>query len=306
MKKKRMKKIIAKAIAVGLALTFAAVPASAATYNMYVCDIHLCREIVSIAGFDMIPVMDIAGELGVYAGFDGTTLSISDDTDTYYITDGSAEVTSKNGIYYGFDVVPQWINGKFMIQLDFLRDVMGLSVLWDDVTRAMFIGSDNAYSTLVTSPEYTRAKQYLGVSFADRFAGNPIDKAFYDVEHKPGMWKNPYFEAMDSLTKVWIEETDYVYELLASFGAPEGAAKYTWYNETSYKAQQELDSVVAYYHSQGIRSGSGLAESVRRAEAAVYRDACKEAYGILYRYNPGYAYKYDYNRYYKMIDKDVK
>lgn len=90
-----------------------------------------------------------------------------------------------------------------MIQLGFLRDVMGFSVFWDDVTRSMFIGSDNAYSTLVISPEYRRAKQYLGVSFTDRFAGNPIDKAFYDVEHKPGMWNQPYFEAMDSLTKVW-------------------------------------------------------------------------------------------------------
>lgn len=306
MKKKHIKKILAKAIAAGFALIFAAIPAGATTYNMYVSDIRLCREIVNIAGFDMVPVMDIAGELGVYIEFDGTTLSISDEADTYYITDGSPEVTSNNGAYYGFDIVPQWINGKFMIQLDFLRDALRLSVFWDEVTRSMFIGSDNAYSTLVISPEYTRAKQYIGVSFTDRFAGNPIDKAFNDVNNKPGMWKNPYFNAMDDLTKVWIEETDYVYETLAAFGAPEGAAKYTWYNEALYKAQQEIGSVIDYYHSQGITSGSGVAEAVRGAEVAVYRDACKEAYDILYRYNPGYEYKYDYNRYYKMIDQDIK
>lgn len=271
-------------LSICLLLAFHFISVEATPFNVYVGNIRLIREISSVSGFDMIPILDIAGELGIYTEFDGNNLKISDEKDTYFISANSASVTSVNGAYYGFDIVPQWINHKFMIQLDFVRDILGKSVFWDNVTNSMFIGSDSLYDTLCVSSEYLNAKKYLGMDFETRFASNPIENAF---QKSIGLDYSTYgmVEATYNCANVWIEETDYVYNQLVEIGAPEAEGKYTWYEEACAKVRAEEDAYVPCGGSMDRLNYAAI-------HMEVFENAAKKAYQILYKYNPGYEYNY--------------
>lgn len=122
--------------------------------NMYVNDICVVRDVQMIDGFDMLPVMDIAGELGYNCSYDSKTLVLYNDSERFTFTLGSASVYDESGRWYGLDVVPQVIQGKIRIPAKFFCDVKSMSYVWDPITNTIFMGSENSYNWLINTEEY--------------------------------------------------------------------------------------------------------------------------------------------------------
>ena len=148
-----MKKSI-KAIILSCAAIMCSVPTFAQDMNMYVNDQPLVRDVVSVEGFDMLPILDIAGELGFYCYYDGSIIDLYNDYKSYTFTVGSASVYDESGNWYGLDVVPQEINGKVRIPAKFFQDTMGMSYTWDSVTNTIFMNSEDTYNWLINTYEY--------------------------------------------------------------------------------------------------------------------------------------------------------
>lgn len=155
-----MKKIIAIIATISIIFT-SIISVNAREMNMYVRNQNVVRDVVDVNGFDMLPIADIAGELGFYYAYYGGSrfeLYNGNNGGTMYIFNiGDASVYDQNGGWHGLDVVPQVINGKVRIPAKFLQDTFGLSYVWDSVTDTLFIGSENTYNWLRSTPEYQAA-----------------------------------------------------------------------------------------------------------------------------------------------------
>ncbi len=127
---------------------------------MHVNNNGVQREVCQVWGFDMLPVLDIAGELGYQVAFDGHEAVIYNDYNAYGFKEGDASVYDYYGNWYGLDVVPQYIKGRFMIPAKFFTDVLGCSYVWDPAMDYLFLNSDYMYNVMINSPEYTMAKKY--------------------------------------------------------------------------------------------------------------------------------------------------
>ena len=143
---------------VGFVILIGGESAQARDMGLYVNNQYLVRDVQSIENFDMLPLLDIAGELGFWCTFDGTTAVLYNDTASYCFTLGSPIVYNHMGRKYGLDIVPQYINGKFMIPAKFFQDAFGKTYIWDDVTDTLFLGSDSAYQWLIGTKEYQQEK----------------------------------------------------------------------------------------------------------------------------------------------------
>lgn len=129
--------------------------ATAREMDMYVSGHKLWREISSVQGFDMVPVLDIAAELGFSSSFDGTKASIWNDYACYTFEKENPTVHDDKGNLYGLDIVPQYIKGRFMIPAKFFKDVLKYSYVYDSVTDAVFLNSENEYNwTIANIPEH--------------------------------------------------------------------------------------------------------------------------------------------------------
>lgn len=126
--------------------------------NMYVKDTYVVRDMQTVNDFDMLPILDIAGELGFHCYYDGNIINLYNDTKGYVFTVGSASVYDESGNWYGLDVVPQVINGKVRVPAKFFQDAMGMSYVWDAVTNTIFMGSENTYNWLIGTWEYQEGK----------------------------------------------------------------------------------------------------------------------------------------------------
>ena len=168
--------------AVAAAITaFSALGASAQDMNMYVNDHYVVRDMQTVSGFDMLPILDIAVELGFNCSFDGTTITLYNDSKSYVFTVGSASVYDESGNWYGLDVVPQVMNGKVRVPAKFFQDAMGMSYVWDAVTNTVFLGSENTYNWLIGTWEYQEAeKQKLIRDTMDERLKNLYDPFYYD------------------------------------------------------------------------------------------------------------------------------
>lgn len=154
---KEMKKVITIILTCTLLCT-SALGVSAKEMSMYIRNQFVKRDVVDLNGWDMLPIADIAGELGYTYSSNGNTFTLSSDYNTYKFTMGSASVYDKNGKWYGLDVVPQKISGKLRIPAKFVMDVLHMSYTWDSVTNTIFIGSENTYNWLINTSEYKEAK----------------------------------------------------------------------------------------------------------------------------------------------------
>lgn len=138
--------------------------------NMYVNNQFVVRDIQNVAGFDMLPVLDIAGELGFKCAYDGKTVVLYNDTKSFTFTVGSSAVYDNTGIQYGLDVVPQVINGKIRVPANFFQQALGISYTWDSVTNTIFMGSESTFAWLSNTPEYKGANpKYMAALYADYF-----------------------------------------------------------------------------------------------------------------------------------------
>lgn len=138
--------------------------------GMYVNNTYVYREFDTIGRFDMVPILDIAGELGFENYFDGQNIYLYSDKVNFTFTMGSADVYDHEGNWYGLDVVPQFINGRVMIPANFLIYNMGTPYTWDDVTKTLFINSDATYQWLISTPEHQKANpKYMARVYYDTF-----------------------------------------------------------------------------------------------------------------------------------------
>lgn len=129
-------------------------PVNAQQMDMYVNNQFVVRDLQSIAGFDMLPILDIAGELGFNNSFDGSKIILSNSNKSYTFTVGSASVYDEAGNWYGLDIVPQVMNGSVRVPAKFFQDAMGMSYTWDSVTNTIFLNSESTYNWLINTPEY--------------------------------------------------------------------------------------------------------------------------------------------------------
>ena len=149
----KIKKII---VTVGFAVISVCISCTVygADMNMYVNNIFVVRDIQTVAGFDMIPVLDISGELGLSCEYDNNILNMKYNGKTYTFTEGQAAVYDESGNIYGLDVVMQHIGGKLQIPAKFFTDVLGMNYGWDWVTNTLFLKSDEVYSWFVSTADY--------------------------------------------------------------------------------------------------------------------------------------------------------
>ena len=121
--------------------------------DMYINEQYVKRDIVSLGGFDMLPIADIAGELGYeyvtihHQGVFKQFCLIGYYND-YYFTMGDASVYDYWNKWIGLDIVPMEINGKVRIPNSFITRELGLSYTWDSASNTIFINSPNAYSNI--------------------------------------------------------------------------------------------------------------------------------------------------------------
>lgn len=159
--------------------------------EVYVDDHYLVRDVQSVEGFDMLPLLDIAGELGYSCSFDGTTAVFYNDAVQYTFQAGNPSVFDQNGQEYGLDVVPQMINGKFMVPAKFFCDVLNKSYVWDEVTDTLFLGSESSYEWLVSTPEYQEGKKLKDTQKAicgvwyNKFPDETMEQHSTYIEFKP-------------------------------------------------------------------------------------------------------------------------
>ncbi len=152
-----MKKIIS-AILVFTIIAACGVVVSAKPTGMYVNNVYVTREFATIGRFDMLPILDIAGELGFSCSRNENEFKLYNDKKTYHFTVGKASVFDQNGKWYGLDVVPTIINGRIMIPNNFLINNMEVSYTWDSITSTLFINSDYTYKWLINTSEYRAEK----------------------------------------------------------------------------------------------------------------------------------------------------
>lgn len=140
-----MKKLITAIIGIAsMLICFTAINASAATMEMYINEQYVERDIVNQGGIDMLPIADIAGELGfeyqqTYNGF-----KLKGYYNTYTFTMGNASVYDYWGNWIGLDMVPRIINDKIRIPATFVTKTLGYSYTWDYVTNIIFVNSPNS------------------------------------------------------------------------------------------------------------------------------------------------------------------
>ena len=148
------KRLIAALITVMTTLLLFGTTALAEQTHMYVNNTYVTREFSTVGQFDMIPILDIAGELGYSCSVNGQNFQVSNGITTFYFKMGSASVYAQDGVWFGLDVVPKIINGRIMIPANFLIYNMGVSYTWDEPTKTLFINSDSTYKWLINTPEY--------------------------------------------------------------------------------------------------------------------------------------------------------
>ena len=131
--------------------------------NMCVSGQNLSRVIASVNGFDMLPILDVAGELGFTVVFNDYDYTLTNDIISYTFKNGDPAVTVSTGEWCGLDIVPQYIKGRFMIPAKFFTDVFGYSYVWDAVTDTVFLNSADEYNALIASRNAPADKSaYLG------------------------------------------------------------------------------------------------------------------------------------------------
>ena len=126
--------------------------AQARYMNMYVNEQLIYRDMQTVGKFDMIPIKDIAGELGFKVSSTDITCTLIGQQNAYKFTLGDASVYDKYNNWYGLDVVPQIIDEKFMIPYNFLTKVLAVSYTWEPSTNIIFINSDQAYYKTLHNP----------------------------------------------------------------------------------------------------------------------------------------------------------
>lgn len=167
-----MKKLLSKIMLVLSTIMLSITSVNAADIGMYINNTYVVRDLETVGSFDMVPILDIAGELGFNSDFDGQYISIHNDEQAFLFEMGSASVYDKDGKWFGLDIVPQYINGHVMIPANFLVNVLSATYTWDNVTNSIFINSNDTYTWLINTPEYISSKNAKAIQRYNNYSNN--------------------------------------------------------------------------------------------------------------------------------------
>ena len=142
---KRIKRAVSLMFALMLGI-ISATTVSAQQMKMYIREHYVERDIVSYGGIDMLPIADIACELGYSYGLADYGFVLSSSYATYNFALGDATVYSNTGKWIGLDAVPMVLNNKMRIPSTFLTKTLGMSYGWDSESNIIFVSSPNAYA----------------------------------------------------------------------------------------------------------------------------------------------------------------
>ena len=150
-----MKKLITTVICiVSILLCFTAINASAETMEMFINEQCVERDVVNQGGIDMLPIADIAGELGFQYQETNNGFKLKGYYNTYTFTIGKASVYDYWNNWIGLDIVPMFINDKLRIPATFVTKTLGYSYTWDYVTNAIFVNSPKSYAEMKSNYWY--------------------------------------------------------------------------------------------------------------------------------------------------------
>lgn len=188
---KNIKRIISLLIAMIISM-LSFVTVSAQQMKMYIREYYVERDIVTYAGIDMLPISDIACELGYSYGVADYGFVLNSSYATYNFTLGDATVHNNTGRWIGLDAVPMVLNKKMRIPSTFVSKTLGMSYTWDSESNIIFIASPNAYER-VKSERQTKDAQAVvaastvpAVSYSSNSStGNYIGNANTYKFHKP-------------------------------------------------------------------------------------------------------------------------
>ncbi|MDD6484627.1 MAG: CHAP domain-containing protein [Clostridiales bacterium] len=191
-----MKKIIF--ILSAMAALLLGTAAQAYEMGMYVNDEYMDCDIQSVWGFDMLPILDIAPKIGFDCTYDGTTMVLYNDEQSYTFTVGDPSVYDKDGLWHGLEVVPAEIGGKLRIPANFLQEEFGLEYVWDAYTNLLFLNSEMSYNAFAGITESNKNIASLIITAQNElgYLEKQTNASLYDKTENAGV---------NNYTKYWAE-----------------------------------------------------------------------------------------------------
>ena len=248
-----VKKIIGTIIGIASALIcFAGINASAAPMEMYINEQYVERDIVSQGSFDMLPIADIAGELGftyqpTYNGF-----KLNGYNNSYTFTMGSANVYDAYGRWIGLDIITKVMDGKIRVPETFLTRNLGYSYTWDYVTNVIYVNSPNALNEAKSSYWYEGWKRA-----ADGTVENYWHSIVPDYGNLSGETPLTYYLAENGWTffhyDFYIEDADLYINYLYKKGWKDSESEYE--DVYFFEKNNMLVGVVLDYESEEVVVG---------------------------------------------------
>lgn len=243
-----MKKIIGTIIGItSMLICFASVNASAATMEMVINEQYVVRDIVTRDGIDMLPIEDIAGELGYEYQATSTGFKLSGYYNTYTFTMGSPAVYDYWNKWSGLDIVPMIIDNKVRIPATFVSKTLGLSYTWDSVTNAIFIASPKTLNELQAEAWYKGYKKSGTYSGLSNYWGSYVP----DFGDLSGLETIDYFLAEDGWTYFYYDYDKTHFEKYIEYFHNRGWEEF---DEPYYDGTRE---VVYYFYNHGYSVNIG-------------------------------------------------
>ena len=206
-----MKKIISTIIGVtSMMICFASLRALAAPMDMYINEQFVERDIVNRSGIDMLPIADIAGELGYEYQVADYGFVLAGPYNSYNFQMGNPVVYDYWGNWNGLDIVPMIIDGKVRIPATFVTKTLGLSYTWDYVTNTIFVNSPNALNETLTAYWYEGYKRAVHGTVANYWHsivpdyGNISCEQPYDYYLGEDGWTYFYYEYYGSDVNIYV------------------------------------------------------------------------------------------------------
>lgn len=118
--------------------------------------------------YTLFPVRYLGEKLGcdVHWNPDDKCITVSKGDIHRDFYNGSSVVYDWSGNSYNLVTAPKLVDGNTMVPAEFYRDHFGISVIWDDLTKSLFINSEDTYNWLIGTWEYQEAlKKYNQISY---------------------------------------------------------------------------------------------------------------------------------------------
>ncbi|MEG2668867.1 MAG: stalk domain-containing protein [Oscillospiraceae bacterium] len=158
-----MKKILAFCLSIAFVFGAFCMPVSASPVieegiSVYINDDVLASEqgAITLDGSTMIPLRAATEALGCEVLWNESDMSITITRDDLYLVMfiNDFSVYGKMGETFKLAAAPIMFNDTTMVPLRFLSDMLGKQIIWDEITRTVFVDSEKTYNELLKTHEY--------------------------------------------------------------------------------------------------------------------------------------------------------